>query len=635
MHGWLVMTDLWLSAEVHCFLWNPDTRKKVDLPSWSVKRPEDVGMCILLSPPTDPDCMVLFAGENFFLTWQLGDKNWTKHNYELVGKDPDDTIDFIHKVISCKDGNIYALTIHLMVAVIDRESCGNLSVRLLDFERPPSSKSFSFDTHHLVESCGEIFLVVIMFLGQTTIEDVHYVEIFKMDLSKEVWVKVESLGDRVFFVTDDRGNMSLPATKFGLKGNCIYFSIRDKNGFYIFDLGGGNLSNCMPWRPNLLEQPFTPFWFLPNNRQTGCNFEDEYTDTKKELTMEMADNKYAILKEHVEEYNKLQLNDLPMDILRLIALYLPSTADYLNFGRVCKSFASSIPQIPLTTQYPQLMFSKRRNSVCSFYDPMYNVTYCFDMPELLGARVHFSKDGWLLISKDNYKMSFFNPFTKVTVELPDLPEHYTMNGLSFTQAPISTDCVVFGIAWAGASAVQILYLHLGEDAWTHEGRHNEVDFFPSNNNPVFHDGAFYCLGAERYLGVFDLRDYTWTIHLTPEPCSSIQQNFLVENDGELLSVFVGQEGEYVHLYKLDRSNMYWEVLSNLEDQMLFVSRSTSLLMKATSEKMQNKIYFPLSYGNRNNYLFYSLETQRWQSSLGGYLSEDIYNTEEKLHCTWI
>ncbi|KAF9614044.1 hypothetical protein IFM89_014844 [Coptis chinensis] len=493
MHGWWVMTDLWLSAEVHCFLWNPDTREKVDLPSWSVERPEDIG-----------------------------DKNWTKHNYELVRKDPpDDTIDFIHEVISCKDGNIYALTFQLMVAVIDRESCGNLSVRVLDFESPPNSRSFVFHNYHLVESCGEIFLVCIMFLGEITIRGVHYVEIFKMDLSKEVWVKVESLGDHVFFVSQ-RGSMSLSATKFGLKGNCIYFPIRDKNRFYVFDLDDGNLSNCMPCRPNLLAHSFTPFWFLPNNWYIGIQKED-YTDTKKELMMEMAGNEYAILKEHVEEYNKPQWNDLPMDILRLIALYLPSTADYLNFGRVCKSFASSIPQIPLTTQYPQFMFSNRINSVCSFYDPMDNVTYCFDIPELLGARVHFSKDGWLLISKNDYTMSFFNPFTKVTVELPDLPpEHFTMNGLSFTQAPTSRDCVVFGIAWAGSGA-QILYLHLGEDAWTLEYRQNEneVDFFPSNSNPVFHDGAFYCLGAERYLGVFDLRDDTWTILLTPEPCSSI------------------------------------------------------------------------------------------------------------------
>ncbi|KAF9615717.1 hypothetical protein IFM89_026132 [Coptis chinensis] len=516
----------------------------------------------------------------------------TKHNYEL---DPvADTRDFIDKVIRCKDGNIYALTFQLMVAVIDRESCGNLSVRVLDFERPPSSKSSVFHNYHLVESCREIFLVCIMFLGEITIQGVHYVEIFKMDLSKEVWVKVESLGDHVFFVSEC-GSMSLSTTQFGLKGNCIYFPIRDKNLFYVFNLDDGNLSNCMPCRPHLLAHSFTPFWFLPNNWSIGIQKEDEYTNSKKELMMEMADNKpqYAILKEHVEEYNKPQWNDLPMDILRLIALYLPSTADYLNFGCVCKSFASSIPQIPLTTQYPQFMFSNRINSVCSLYDPMDNVTYCFDIPELLGARVHFSKDGWLLISKNDYTMSFFNPFTKVTVELPDLPaQHFTMNGLSFTQAPTSRDCVVFGIAWAG-SAAQILYLHLGEDAWTLEYRQNEVDFFPSNSNPVFHDGAFYCLGAERYLGVFDLWDDTWTILLTPEPCSSIQQNFLVENDGELLSVFVGQEGEYVHLYKLDRSNMYWEVLSNLEDQMLFVSRSTSLLMKATSEKMQNKIYFPV------------------------------------------
>ncbi|KAF9613572.1 hypothetical protein IFM89_009242 [Coptis chinensis] len=160
--------------------------------------------------------------------------------------------------------------------------------------------------------------------------------------------------------------------------------------------------------------------------------------------MEMANNKFAIAKELVEESNGFRWIDLPMDILRSIAMHLPSSADYMNFGSVCKSFALSIPQRPLTTQYPQLMFSNR-TSLCSFCDLMHNVTYCFDMPDLLGARIRFSKDGWCLMSKGDYSMFFFNPFTKVTVTLPDLPKHFANDGFSFTQVPTSPDCIVFGI----------------------------------------------------------------------------------------------------------------------------------------------------------------------------------------------
>ncbi|KAF9592224.1 hypothetical protein IFM89_012800 [Coptis chinensis] len=315
MHGWLVMMDLWISEEVHCFLWNPDTREKIDLPSWDVEAPEDIE-------------------------------------------------EYIVKAISCKDGIIYALTTQSVAVIIDRKSCGTLSVRLVEIQK-----------------------------------------------------------------------------------------------------------------------------------------EDVNTVPKTELEMEMADNKFATVEEPVEESIGFRWINLPMDILRSIAMCLHSSADFVNFGRVCKSFASSIPQSPLTTQYPQLMFSNR-TSLCSFCDPMHNVTYCFDMPDLLGARIRFSKDGWCLMSKGDYSMFFFNPFTKVTVTLPDLPpKHWANDGFSFTQVPTSPDCIVFGIAGFHKFYVQILYLHLGEDAWTQEYRENEVEFFPSNNNLVFHDGAFYCLGAERYLGV--------------------------------------------------------------------------------------------------------------------------------------
>ncbi|KAF9613592.1 hypothetical protein IFM89_009262 [Coptis chinensis] len=481
--------------------------------------------------------MVLFVVKKSFLTWQLGDKKWTKQNYEL-GRTHPDTEEYIDKAISCKDGIIYALTTQSVAVIIDRKSCGTLSVRSLDFPRPRFSETIRLE-EELVESRGDIYLVVILYVGHKAIQVAH-VEVFKMDLYKKVWVKVESIGHQVFFVAQC-GSISLPATNLGLKGNCIYFSISADDLLYVFDLEDGNLSNYLPC-PNLATPSFTPFWYLPNNWLVEIQKEDVNTVPKTELKIEMADNKFATVEEPVEESIGFRWINLPMDILRSIAMCLHSSADFVNFGRVCKSFASSIPQSPLTTQYPQLMFSNR-TSLCSFCDPMHNVTYCFDMPDLLGARIRFSKDGWCLMSKGDYSMFFFNPFTKVTVTLPDLPPKHSPNdGFSFTQVPTSPDCIVFGIAGIHEFFVQILYLHLGEDAWTQEYGENEVEFFPSNNNLVFHDGAFYCLGAERYLGVFDLRDDKWTILLTPEPCSSTQKNYLVESDGEILSVFVGREG---------------------------------------------------------------------------------------------
>ncbi|KAF9614476.1 hypothetical protein IFM89_018723 [Coptis chinensis] len=466
MHGWLVMVDL-LSDDGDCLLWNSETREIIDLPplgDYDLRRRIHMRSCTLVSSPTNPDCMVLFAGDSFLLSWRLGDENWTKAD-----------------VISL-------------------------------------------------------------------------------------------------------------------------------------------------------------------NRMVEKQKAEEIATAKVELKMGTMHNTHAVPKVYVEKSENSYWIDLPVDILGLIAIHLPLAIDYMNLRYVSKRWASSVPPFRWrvnptgsTIEYPWLMSSNRGKNRSKFLDPTCNITYHFDMPELLGARICFSKDGWLLMSSGDYSMFFFNPFTKDIVQLPDLPYILSFWGISFSSAPTSSDCVTFGICFLAFHKVNIYLVRLGDDAWTNIRGISEDQFIPSNVNPVFSDGAFYCLGQKRYLGIFDIKDgeYYWTVLCTTPPCSSIWKRYLLEDNGEILSVLVGPKGKYVHVFKLDYLNGTWRILSTLEGKVLFVSRFTSLALKAVSKGMENKIYFPVSFNDENNYLFYSLDTGKWHSCFGDYSREDLYTTRELLHCAWM
>ena len=66
-------------------------------------------------------------------------------------------------------------------------------------------------------------------------------EVYKLDQECGRWVRVENLGDRVFFLGNDC-SFSVSATDFsGCKGNCIYFIYEDDNG--VFNRKTGKIVN--------------------------------------------------------------------------------------------------------------------------------------------------------------------------------------------------------------------------------------------------------------------------------------------------------------------------------------------------------------------------------------------------------
>ncbi|CAK9147201.1 unnamed protein product [Ilex paraguariensis] len=251
--------------------------------------------------------------------------------------------------------------------------------------------------------------------------------------------------------------------------------------------------------------------------------------------------------------------DLPLDLLSLIISNL-FAGDCSAFNMVCKSWRPITPAIrPLPPpigsphcQSPCLLFFQRSSHKCKLFHPLYNDFYHMELPEILDAKMRFSKYGWLLMSREDLSVFFFNLSTKVTIELPKMPSPFGFATMCFTSPPTSLDCAVVG--FNGIGIIEISIIRRGEDSWTtHEFSKTREEFYFSDCNPVFHKRMFYCLGVNGNVGIFDPRDDArrrWTIPVKclthcgpdlPDKLGLPKQSFLVKIGGVISAVFVAHE----------------------------------------------------------------------------------------------
>lgn len=162
-----------------------------------------------------------------------------------------------------------------------------------------------------------------------------------------------------------------------------------------------------------------------------------------------------------------------------------------------------------------------------------------------------------------------------------------------------------------------------------------VTFAPWRNNPVFYNEVFYCLDLRGNLGCIDAKESTWVVLDEPRgPCSSINQSFLVELEGNLLAVFLSQFRTCVKVFRLDMDTMLWVKVESLGKYMWFISNTSSLSAIAPNSRMANKIYFPRFHGE--DIVYDSLDTCKYHTfGSQHYSGTDFYNTKEQLYCSWI
>ncbi|XP_026451180.1 F-box/kelch-repeat protein At1g57790-like [Papaver somniferum] len=259
-------------------------------------------------------------------------------------------------------------------------------------------------------------------------------------------------------------------------------------------------------------------------------------------------------------------------------------------------------------------------------DPMHNNDkYLMELSDqlLVGARIRFSKNGWLLLSRGKKIIFFYDPFTRETIRLPDLPYGYTLGGISFSSLPTSPDyssnCftlllviaisnwnpgngeesyINFLVTGPGKSATgwttrQFMYESTSESRCESTGDYLH-EFMPCINNPVYHKGDFYCLDYNGLLGVFSVTGYfSWKVlSKSLKQFSGFYPSYLVECDDKLLLVNVGQSGNSVNICRLDDSEMAWNQKSNSGSAFNSLSK---ILLKGGDTQCTNKVL--LSVGN--------------------------------------
>ena len=393
-------------------------------------------------------------------------------------------------------------------------------------------------------------------------------------------------------------------------------------------------------------------------RLTNTLKEDEHKNNTEEQESGKVYGRENDLK-GVESTNDLAA--LHLDMVKLIAERLISV-DYLHFRATCKVFNSAAPPIQWRIAMekvvnpsllsPWLVFFENE-SVCAFIDPKHGDKYIINLPQVLkGGIICGSKDGWLLVAvaeKSHFFLGenltfFFNPFTQAILPLAEnMDRALDFSCIGFSSSPPSSECVVVNLSKRESDAKFVVEYSssLGQDLdvdldhW-HENEFNDADFSFNNNSPIFYRGAFYCLGQKGNLGILKLNndgENTWEVLAKPKPpCTGgYDQNYLVECDGELFSVFVGNMRKWVQVFKLNESKMTWIRVENLGNHMLYLSCSSSFSVMAKTPGMENKIYFPIFCGQ--SMVFYSLKTKKFHSFEGK--DVDFYSSREKLRCGWI
>ncbi|KAJ6977872.1 hypothetical protein NC653_029690 [Populus alba x Populus x berolinensis] len=277
-------------------------------------------------------------------------------------------------------------------------------------------------------------------------------------------------------------------------------------------------------------------------------------------------------------------SDLPRDMVALIISRLRAP-DCYSFGAVCKSW-SSIPLPKFKKEFPTLVYLKSDGKLINFFSPL----LCCSAPE---------------IANSVYKNIITSDTTKFSSDIED-NEHdqccqkgesdrshcHEPKTIRFAkhESPTSPNCRVLAIH-VQTYWVYPTFIRRGEDSWTSDPIHIESGFVPSYRQPgclaVFDPKIDKEEEDEEEEEEEEEELDKWAVLDSPgNPCTSspISNCYLVDCNGELMSVFVGYMGQWVRVYMLDPSSMAWKETKDLGGRVLFLSQVGSGLTKTTVSK---------------------------------------------------
>ncbi|WJX27119.1 hypothetical protein P8452_15974 [Trifolium repens] len=624
------------------------------------------GDCILSSPPTTNDeiCSIfLFSSRSpSIFYYQLGDKQWTKRCFykdivwdlAMKGQAPlEENKTIFEDPVYC-NGRLYAgmsIWYGYIIIVIEKIQPNGFTINCTPDPMAKHKPSFPgcCETDEkvisrLIGSNNVLFRIEV----SHALDRVIAVFVYKFDCSQRVWEQAENIKDKMFFISSLDPAFACQTINPETEGGRIYIALKNCNFVYIYNIEEKSIVTSPPFS-NLPENLLYSIWFMPDTGMTDTLKEEigkSHQIREKESTCNVVYLKDAGDKAHTKFA-------LPLDVVEVIAKHINDVLAYLQF-RACNkllclaapliqwrsSSSMSMPRFDDLSMCPLFVFSEK-DKIFTFVHPKHGLDYknIINFPQgerwNLNSEICCSKDGWLLLVAVNNTsfQVFFNPFTKEVFRLPIFHKRiWNIRCFGMSDSSTSSKCVIVELV-KGLSTVTTAYINFMERGYEHFTFESRT--FPHYNiSPAFHNGLFYFLSITGKLAVIEVtkENIRWKVlEELQAPCSTCFNNFLVECDGNLLSVFESDFAKGVQVFKLNESTMTWMKVKSLKNHMIFVGK-TSFSVVANIPEMENKIYFPRFYGK--NVVFYSLETNNYHT----FKSDEVVNfhhMREYLNGTWI
>ncbi|WJX22561.1 hypothetical protein P8452_11852 [Trifolium repens] len=657
-HGWFLWENKISNYVSNFFLWNPLNLMEIMLPPLNHNR-TSFGNWILSSSPTTNDeiCSIfLFSSccPSIFY-YQLGDKEWTKLcSYDdivralaMKGNALSKGKCSIFEDPVYSNGCLYAgmrTSCRFIIVVIEKLQPNGVSINFLYNSMikhiPNITCSSEQVISNLIGSNNVLFRIEVLH----TLDRVTAVCVYKFDCSQRAWEKVENIKNKVFFISCHDSAFVCQAIYPETEGGRIYIALKNSNFVYIYNMEDKSLATSQHFSYSSKTQTR---WFMPEARMTSTLKEQigkAHQVRGRECICDVVHSKATEDKAHILSF--------PQDVIEEIAKHINNVLDYLHFRASNKllrlvappikwrsSSSMSMSRFDDLSMCPLFVLSEK-GKVFTFVHPKHGLEYKNiikfpqDQDGISNVEICCSKDGWLLLTAVNQEYQvFFNPFTKEV-----LPLHkpiWNIKCFGMSHSPTSYKCVIVELNERyERSTIRTAFLHYLSKGRCRLIKYEDEKFPIFNVGPTFHNGIFYFLNVTGNLAVMEVtgEEISWKILEKPQaPCRSHFNNFLVECDGNLLSIFENPFAKEVQVFKLNEDTMTWMTVKSLKNHMLFIGKS-SFSAVANIPGMENKIYFNRFYGQ--SVVFYSLETNNYHT----FENDEVVNFQlmrEQFNGTWI
>ncbi|KAF8642726.1 hypothetical protein HU200_067106 [Digitaria exilis] len=275
--GWVLLVAPGGPSPRATRLWDPRSDESVSLPAMEHELLPEVWECYLSDAPTAASsCVVLMLDikKPSFLYCRVGDSRWSTHDYDIGDArrpPPEPPTKMVVQQTAAVDGKFYFQVCGKKLGFIDFSSA-TPEFTFMDYPLVEFPEGSNCANNQLVASHGELYNVYI-YLKEFTPE-ILTVCIYRIDdpSGQPTLSKVDDLGDRVFLLSDANTQLLCSASKYGVKGNRVYFNhnvMGDMDGglLCIYDLDDQSLKTVKPC-PEMTELLCSPFWMMPTDQDS-------------------------------------------------------------------------------------------------------------------------------------------------------------------------------------------------------------------------------------------------------------------------------------------------------------------------------------------------------------------------------